>query len=138
MKFTSEVKLVVRYAETDRMGIVHHSNYPIWYELGRTDYIKQLGLPYSKVEEEGIMLPLIELKCSYKGSSTYEDEILVKTSVIEFTPIKIKFHYEVFKNNGKVPINIGETLHVWTKSDLKPVNIKKYKPIIYELLCKDK
>jgi len=71
---TSETRLVVRYAETDQMGIVHHSNYPVWFEAGRTDFIKGIGLPYSKIEEKGILLPLIELKCCYRGAARYEDE----------------------------------------------------------------
>jgi acyl-CoA thioester hydrolase len=118
------------------MGIVHHSNYPVWFELGRTDYIRQIGLPYSRIEEEGLMLPLIELKCSYFGSSTYEDEILVKTSISESSLIRLKFRYEVFKNGGSDAITVGETTHVWTTKDLKPVNIKKYRPSIHEFLYK--
>jgi len=57
--FISETEIIVRYAETDRMGIVHHSNYPIWFEAARTDFIKNLGMSYSKIEERGFMLPLI-------------------------------------------------------------------------------
>jgi len=132
--FTSETKLVVRYAETDRMGIVHHSNYPIWFEAGRTDFIKKLGMPYSRIEEMGVLLPLIELKCSFKSAARYEDEITVKTSVKELSYSRIVFYYEVYRNGGQTPITTGETMHAWTNADLKPVNIKKYMPEIYDLL----
>lgn len=133
--FISETKLTVRYAETDQMGIVHHSNYAVWYEAGRTDFIRKLGMPYSKMEENGCLLPLIELRCFYKGSSKYEDEIVVKTRIKEMTFTRIVFYYEVYRNDNPKFINSGETIHVWTNKDLKPVNIKKYAPEIYLLLC---
>ena len=79
-----DIPLIVRYAETDRMGIVHHSNYPVWFEAGRTEYIKQNGISYSEIEKEGILLPLLELKCRFINSSTYEDRIVVRTSVRAF------------------------------------------------------
>lgn len=132
--FTSETLLTVRYAETDRMGIVHHSNYPVWFEAGRTDFIKKLGLPYSRIEESGTMLPLIELRCRFKGTSGYEDQITVITAIKELSNTRITFHYEAYKNNEPNPIADGETVHVWTNSILKPVNIKKHAPLIYELL----
>jgi acyl-CoA thioester hydrolase len=76
--FISESKIKVRYAETDQMGVVHHSNYAIWFELGRTEFLAQLGMPYSTVESRGVLLPVIELKCTFKGAAKYEDESLLK------------------------------------------------------------
>ncbi len=133
--FVSETKITVRYAETDQMGIVHHSNYPIWFEAGRTDFIRQLGMPYSKIEEKGIMLPLIELRSVYKGTARYEDEIIIKTRVNEFTNTRINFYYEIYKNNEPGLITWGETMHVWTNKDLKPVNLKKYFPELFDIMC---
>lgn len=130
----SETKIIVRYAETDQMGIVHHSNYPVWFEAGRTDFIRKMGMPYSKVEENGAMLPLIELNCRYKGFAKYEDEITIRTSVKENTGIRLAFHYEVFRNNEADPITTGETIHVWTNTSLKPVNLKKFRPELFELV----
>jgi acyl-CoA thioester hydrolase len=118
------------------MGIVHHSNYPVWFEAGRTDFIKKLGLPYSKIEESGFMLPLIELKCSFKGSAQYEDEITVRTSLKELTFTRVVFYYEVYKDSGTRLITTGETMHVWTDRELRPLNLKKKAPNLYELLCK--
>ena len=134
--FTSETRLTVRYAETDQMGIVHHSNYPVWFEAARTDFIRNLGMPYSKIEGRGLLLPLLELKCKYKGAAKYEDEILIKTSIKEFSITRITFFYEVYKLGNNVAITCGETTHTWTNKDLKPINIKKIAPDIFELLFK--
>jgi acyl-CoA thioester hydrolase len=130
----SETNLIVRYAETDQMGIVHHSNYPVWFEAGRTDFIKSAGMSYSEIEGLGILLPLIELKCNYKGAAKYEDEIKIKTSIKEITFTKVTFYYEVFKNQQSKPITTGETIHVWTDKNLKPVNLKKAAFHVYQLL----
>lgn len=132
----SQSTFTVRYAETDQMGVAHHSNYPIWFEVGRTDFIKKMGLPYTIIEENGAMLPLLELKCTYKSSAKYEDEIVVKTRIKEYTGARIRFHYEVSKAGDEKPIAEGETLHCWTNRDLKPVNIKKYRPEIFKLIEK--
>ncbi len=130
----TETKLIVRYAETDQMGIVHHSNYPIWFEAARTDFIKKMGISYSDIEARGFLLPLIELKCRYKGTARYEDEIVIKTSIKEMSPVRITFYYELFKSGSSEVITSGETMHVWTNKDLKPVNIKKHAPDIYLLM----
>ena len=134
--FVSETAFTVRYAETDQMGIVHHSNYPIWFEAGRTDFIKKLGLPYSTIEESGFLLPLVELKCKYKGYAKYEDEVVVKTSIKELTFTRVVFYYEVYKNNLPDFITVGETMHVWTNRQLKPLNINKHAPQLYAILKK--
>ena len=134
--FISQTGLTVRYAETDQMGIVHHSNYPIWFEAGRTEFIKQMGMPYSKIEEIGAMLPLLELKCTFKGFAKYEDEIIIKTYIKEYTGTRLLFHYDVCKAGDEKVITEGETLHVWTNINLKPVNIRKYRPEISELIEK--
>lgn len=134
--FVSETKFIVRYAETDQMGVVHHSNYPIWFEAGRTDFIKKMGIPYSKIEETGYMLPLLELKCCYKQPAKYEDEIIVKASLKAISFSRVTFYYEVFKNDSIQAIASGETMHAWTDKQLKPVNIKKHAPELFEVLSK--
>ncbi len=130
----NETRFIVRYAETDQMGIVHHSNYAVWFEAGRTDFLKNIGFSYGKIEEIGAMLPLIELKCSFKNAAKYEDEIIVKTSLKESTNTRMTFSYEVYKEGSDKVLSHGETVHVWTDLNLKPVNIKKFKPQIYELI----
>lgn len=131
-----DIPLTVRYAETDRMGIVHHSNYPVWFEVGRTEFIKQNGISYSTIESLGIMLPLIELKCRFISSSTYEDKIIVRTRIKEYTKTRLNFYYEVFKEQDiQNPITTGETIHVWTNKDLKPINLQKHHEELYDIIC---
>ncbi|MCX7923943.1 MAG: acyl-CoA thioesterase [Clostridia bacterium] len=130
----SETSFVVRYAETDQMGIVHHSNYPIWFEAGRTDFIKTMGMTYSQMEAQGILLPLIELKCSFKSAARYEDEVVIVTSIKQFTYTRIVFYYEVYRKGSGTLLAMGETSHAWTTRELKPVNLKKHSPEIYQLL----
>ncbi|NLY19053.1 MAG: acyl-CoA thioesterase [Clostridiaceae bacterium] len=127
----SETNLIVRYQETDQMGIVHHSVYPIWFECGRTDLIKCAGMTYSQMEKEGVFLPLIELKCRYFYPANYEDEIVVKTGVLEMSPSRIIFKYSVYKKGFEKEIASGQTEHAWVNDKFKPVNLKKYRPEIY-------
>ncbi|AGC68477.1 thioesterase superfamily protein [Thermoclostridium stercorarium subsp. stercorarium DSM 8532] len=130
----SKTKLIVRYQETDQMGIVHHSVYPIWFECGRTDFIKKAGLSYSQMEKEGVKLPLRSLRCNYYHPSYFEDEIVIKTGISYLTPTRIVFSYEVYRKGFLKPIVTGETEHVWVNKDLKPVNMKKYRPELYNLI----
>lgn len=134
--YSTETRLTVRYAETDKMGIVHHSNYPIWFEAGRTQFIKALGISYSEIEGKGFLLPLLELKCQYKSAARYEDEIIVKTTLKDISYTRVTFFYEVFKDGEHESITTGETSHVWTNKNMKPVNMKKHAPEIYEILAK--
>ena len=126
--------MTVRYYETDRMGIVHHSNYLRWFEVGRTELIKMVGFRYSELEKGGLLLPVVESHCQYRGSARYEDEIVVKATVKSMTPVRITFYYEVFNETAGKLITSGETMHVWTNSELKPVNLKKTAPEIYRMM----
>ena len=126
----------VRYAETDKMGIVHHSVYPIWYELARTNLSKEAGFPYSKMEELGIMTPLIELNCKYYSPSYYDDELTVTATVSKLTPARIVFYYEVFRKDNDKPINTGYTVHAIVNKDMKPINTKKLYPEVYSCMEK--
>ena len=131
----------VRYAETDKMGIVHHSVYPIWYELARTDLSKEAGFPYSKMEEMGIMTPLVELNCKYYSPAYYDDELIVTATVSKLTPARVVFSYEVYREGSDKPINTGYTVHAIVNKDMKPINTKKLYPEIYkalELMMADK
>lgn len=135
--FVSETKLTVRYAETDQMGIVHHSNYPVWFEAARGDFFKGLGFTYPRLEESGILLPLIELKCQFKNPARYGDEVVVKIKVIKFTCVRIMFAYEVYNLLNNKLLATGETIHAWTDRNLKPINLEKKFPELYEKLKKE-
>lgn len=135
MKVTEEI--TVRYAETDRMGIVHHSNYPIWYEVTRTKLIKEMGLPYSELEEQGLILPLLEMHSRFIKPCTYEDELLVTARITKYSIVKLTIEYEVFlKSTGEL-INTGSTVHALVEKDLKPCNTKKKYPEFYQMLVEN-
>lgn len=126
--------LTVRYAETDKMGIVHHSNYPIWFEAGRTDYLKQTGVTYTEMEARGVMLPLYEITCRYKSPARYEDEITIITGTKTLSPVRLILSYEVYHTATGTLLATGETLHAFTGSDLKPLNASRVIPDIYALM----
>lgn len=128
----SESKVVVRYAETDKMGIVHHSVYPIWYEFTRTEFSKNMGISYVSMEERGLMMPLVELSCKYIRPADYDDTLTVRAWISKLTPARIEFSYEIYKEG--ILINTGYTLHAWVGKHLKPTNCKKNFPDIYQKL----
>ena len=124
----------VRYAETDKMGIVHHSVYPIWYELARTDLSKMAGFSYAKMEEVGLMTPLIGLECKYYSPAYYDDELIVTSTVSKLSPVRVEFFYEVYRKGEEKPINVGTTTHAIVDKNMKPVNSKKLYPDIYKIM----
>ncbi len=124
--------VVARYAETDQMGIVHHSVYPIWYEISRTDFVKSLGITYSQLEKMGVMTPLVDLHCHYSGVAKYEDQLLVECSVSSLSPSRVEFSYRIFRQGEDLPLNTGTTLHAWVDAQtFRPVNMKKRFPDLY-------
>ena len=130
----SVTRLSVRYAETDKMGITHHSVYPIYCEQARTDYIKQFGLTYSQMEQSGVMVPLADLRFRYLGSTTYEDELEIRTAVTRLSAAKVRFSYQIFKAGQDRPVCVGYTTHGWVDtSSFRPVNLKKAYPELYRL-----
>lgn len=130
----TETRLTVRYAETDRMGIVHHSNYAVWFEAGRTDFIKQAGISYSELETRGVFLPLYEITARFKSPARYEDEIAVITSLKQLTRVRLLLSYEVVNTTTNTLLATGETLHAFTNTALKPLNVEKALPDVYALL----
>ena len=130
----TETEIVVRYCETDQMGVAHHSGYVIWFEVGRTDFLRKLGLKYSDVEKQGVLLPLIELKCRFINPARYEDEIIVRTRLAEMGRVRITFNYDVVIKEGMIHAASGETAHAWTDKSFKPLNIEKRMPELYSLL----
>lgn len=132
--YISETKIIVRYAETDKMGIVHHSNYLIWFEAGRTDFIKGSNISYSEMEAKGILIPLAESNCKYILGAKYEDELIIKTWIKELTPVKVEFNYSVFREKDQKEIAKGSTLHVFVNNDFKIINLKKNYPEIFAKL----
>ena len=113
IKTTTKVR--VRYADTDKMGVVYYSNYAVFYEVGRTEMFRELGIPYSLLEERGVALPVVELVSHYHKSARYDDLITVETTV------KIKINYRILSEDG-VLLNDGSTTLVF-------VDIKTGRPV---------
>lgn len=123
----SKTRLSVRYVETDKMGIVHHSNYYVYFEVGRGEYIKEIGLNYVDMEKQGIMLPLTESQCKYIEGAVYGDELIIETYVEELTPIKIVFNYNVIREKDNKILAKGKTVHPFVSIDFKIINLRKKK-----------
>lgn len=104
----------VRYAETDAMGIAHHTAYLVWFEVGRTEYTRAAGLPYRQVEAEGTRLVVVESHCRYHQPARYDDLLVVKTTVRELTRAKLTFGYEVWRHRDNELLAEGYTVHVAT------------------------
>src|ERR1700722_17260234 len=101
--FTSETKIRVRYAETDQMNVVYHGNYAQYFEVGRVESIRQLGLSYKDVEASGIIMPVIEWTAKFISPAHYDDLLTIRTSVKKWPEdYRIEFHQEVFNENGKL------------------------------------
>ncbi|HBR57708.1 MAG TPA: acyl-CoA thioesterase [Blastocatellia bacterium] len=115
-----ETEIRVRYAETDKMGIVHHSNYLIWFETGRSDLCRARGFSYKEMEEkENALLVVAESYCRYKSPAFYEDVLVVKTRIAEIRSRAIRFIYEIVRPLDNLLIAEGETLHLVTDKNNK-------------------
>ena len=105
----SEVDLRIRYGETDQMGIVYHGNYAQYFEIGRTEWLRNLGITYKQMEEDGIKLPVISLVVNFKRSVCYDDVIKVKTTLKKMPTASIEFDYEIENENGEI-VTTGNTV----------------------------
>jgi acyl-CoA thioester hydrolase len=97
-----QFKVRVRYAETDQMGVVYHGNYAQYFEMGRVEWLRNLGISYKWMEENGIMLPVVSLTMNYKKPARYDDELRVKTILKSQTSVKIEFDYEIYNQKDEL------------------------------------
>src|SRR5688572_28777181 len=115
-----ETDIRVRYAETDKMGIVHHSNYLIWFEAGRSDLCRARGFSYKEMEEQDNALMVVaESYVRYKSPAFYEDVLIVRTQVAEIRSRSIRFIYEIYRESDDTLLAEGETLHLVTDENKK-------------------
>jgi acyl-CoA thioester hydrolase len=121
MKF-HEFKVRVRYAETDQMGVVYHGNYAQYFEMGRVEWLRNLGLSYSKMEKEGIMLPVVSLTLNYKKPARYDDLLTVRTIFKKQQSVKIEFDYEIYSEQGEL-LTTGNSVLVF-------VDMKTGRPVL--------
>jgi len=130
-----ETSLRVRYAETDKMGIVHHSNHIIWWEMARTALLRDIGLPYSELEARGVACPVIEIHCRYRHPAHFEDELVVRTTIMEVSPVKIRFAYEIINPRTGSVVATGESLHAFTDMVTgKPTRLNKSHASVWQTL----
>ena len=108
---THRTKCRVTYADTDKMGFVYHANYFRWFEIGRSEMFRKLGVPYKSIESKGFFLPLSEIYCKFNSPSQYDDILLVETSLDPGVKAGMKFNYRVFSEDGKNTLAKGYTKH---------------------------
>lgn len=114
--------LTARYAETDAQGVVHHANYLVWFEEGRSDYLRQLGLHYRDFETAGFFVVVAEAEVRYRAPAFYEDEVNIHTTLAKCRGKVLEFTYRVV-NNGGTLLAEGRTLHVVLDRERRPVNL---------------
>ena len=122
----------VKYYECDRMGITHHSNYVRFMEEARVDYLDQLGFGFDKIEEEGVVSPVISVQCDYKHPTTFKDVIEINVTVSRFTEVKFEFAYEM-KVGGKI-VCTAHSVHCFMENG-RPVVLSKRLPGLYQALA---
>lgn len=121
---TNETEQRVYYADTDHGGVVYYANYLKWFEIGRTEILRQLGFDYADFEKQGLIAPVVEVKCNYRGPAAYNDIIIIKTTIDNIGNSSIKFNYEIVnKKNGKL-LAEGHTVNVFVnKKTMKSAGI---------------
>lgn len=122
----------VRYAETDQMGVVYHANYFIWFEVGRVELMRALGIEYKRMElEDDCHIVVVDVRCRYHASARYDEVLRVRTRIAESRNRSIRFAYEIFRDSDQELLAVGETLHVICGSNGKPKLLpEKYRLIL--------
>lgn len=121
------------YYETDKMSVIHHSNYIRWFEEARINFMEKAGYPYHFMESQGIMLPVLSAQCSYKNSVRFGDTVLIYTAISKFNGFKMEVQYKICdKKTGELRAT-GSTTHCFTNMSMKPLRIKKNYPEIYNI-----
>jgi acyl-CoA thioester hydrolase len=116
----AETRLRVRYAETDQMGVVYHANYLVWFEVGRVEFIRQMGLDYRSMEkDENAMIAVVEATARYKAPARYDDELIVRTSLAGVRGSIVRFRYAVVRADDELLLCEGETVHLVVGRDMK-------------------
>lgn len=132
-KFETEKRVI--YYETDAMGIVHHSNYIRYFEIGRTEMLRDIGLPHAQLEEMGIWIPVLDVACEYKMPAVYDDQLIIRCWVDKLKGASIYIHYEIVrKETGEILVT-GRSSHGFTDPNMVPLRLKKEFPEVYERMA---
>jgi acyl-CoA thioester hydrolase len=132
----SEARLRVRYAETDKMGVVYHSNFIIWFELGRVELLRQLGFNYRDMEiEDDCHIAVVDVRCRYKQPARYDDEIVVRTCLKNVRDSLLHFAYEIARAADQTILAEGESTHIAVNSKFEKTSLpEKYQKAFVEVL----
>ena len=117
------IEIRVTYAEIDAMGIVYYANYLRWFEMGRTEFIRNLGIPYKKLEESGVYLPVSEVYCKYLVPAKYDEVLMIETSMEFLRRASIQFAYRIIRKEDETEMVTGKTLHAFVDKEGKIVRI---------------
>lgn len=129
----NETTFAVRYAETDQMGVVHHSNYLVWFEVGRTNFMNDAGFHYAKLEENGILAPVIDANLKYIRPAKYGERVNVTTTLATYNGVRMTYQYEVKNESGELIVT-GTTSHTIVKKDtFRPVRLKNVLPEMHKV-----
>jgi acyl-CoA thioester hydrolase len=115
-----QTRIRVRYADTDRMGVAYHANYLVWFEVGRTEWLRESGWTYRQIEEDGVSLPVIEAHCEYRLPARYDDEIEISTAATVLSQVRIRFDYEARLSGSSTLAATGHTVHASLGTDGRP------------------
>ncbi|MBA3271502.1 MAG: acyl-CoA thioesterase [Acidobacteria bacterium] len=113
----------VRYAETDKMGVVYYANYLVWFEIGRTDWLRETGWTYRLMEEEGFGLPVIEVHCAYQTSARYDDDVEIRTRARLVSAVRLAFDYDVVRRADGQALASGYTVHATVDRSGRPTRL---------------
>ena len=127
----TKTQIDVRYPDCDRMGIVHHAVYPIWYEMARMDFFKALGFSFADMNRLGVNPAMVDLHLQYKASATYPQSLYITTRMGQFAPKKLELLYETYDASGGEPLNTATTFHIWTGPDNRSYNLEENLPEVY-------
>jgi acyl-CoA thioester hydrolase len=120
---TSVTTLRVRYAETDKMGVVYYANYLVWFEVARAELLRSLGWSYREMELAGVSLPVIEAHCDYRRPAHYDDELEVRAEGRMLSPVRMEFRYEVVRKQDRIVAASGRTVHAALDASGKPCRL---------------
>ncbi len=118
-----QTHLRVRYAETDRMGVVYYANYLVWFEVARTEWLRETGWTYREMELDGVSLPVVEAHAEYRRPARYDDDIRITTRMRVMTPVRVRFDYEVWRPGEEAPLATGHTVHAAVDVNGRPCRL---------------
>ncbi|MDX1277763.1 thioesterase family protein [Oceanihabitans sediminis] len=122
----NEILIRIRYGETDQMGVVHHGNYALYLEMGRTEWLRSSGISYSQMEKDGVMLPVISMSLNFKKSAHYDEVIRVKTKLTKTPSVKIEFDYEITNQAGELLVEANTVLAFINMQTKRPMRCPDY------------